>query len=118
MSDSAASSVPPCRDTCARCILHAAQGELPWSEDLYRSLSSFYNGLGVGSICCALLGAAMVFGLSCSEADARQKTLLLFQRIQGKYGTLYCPRLRSPEDDCQALLQDIDRLTHEILDEP
>ena len=120
MSDSTASSLPsPCQEACARCILRAAQGEVPWSEDLYRSLSSFYNGLGIGSICCGLLGAVMVIGLNCPDEQlARQKTLRLLDKVQQKYGSLYCPRLKDPSDDCQALLEDIQQLTRETLREP
>jgi hypothetical protein len=123
MSDSSALSVSSssfsCPDTCARCILFSfceeGRAGRPDTDPLYRSLASFTNGLGIGSICCGLLGAAMLFGLHGSEEEARQKTLLLFQAIQEKYGSLYCPHLKQEGDDCQALLSEIRRQTERLL---
>jgi len=106
----------PCKDTCARCILYAFQQDFSPSSELYRSLASLYNGLGVGSICCGLVGAIMAIGLACDdENQAREKTLLLLHHIQEKYGSLYCPRLHSYEDDCHSLLEDITTYTRNIL---
>ncbi len=106
----------PCENTCARCVLHAFQQDFSPSSELYRSLASFYNGLGVGSICCGVVGAVMAIGLACNdETQAKEKTLLLLQHVQEKYGCLYCPRLRSYEDDCRSLLEDITMFTRNIL---
>ena len=112
--------IDSCEETCARCVLRAFYPEMTVSSELYSSLSSFYNGLGIGSLCCGLIGGLMAIGLSCGENErlAREKSLQLMQYIQEKCGSLYCPRLRSDADACHALLEDIITYTKNILSSP
>lgn len=106
---------------CAQLVLKHAEARLgrPWPADIYRANASFYSGLGIGGICCGLLGALCVLGLVYDEDEAKQKGLILMEQFQALYGTLLCPRLQQiTSDDCDAILTTINRLLDPLLPEP
>ena len=106
---------------CAQQILKYTEIDLkhPWPEEVYKAHAAFHSGLGIGSICCGLLGAISVLGMLYDEDTARQKVLVLLDQFQAIYGTLLCPRLQQiTQDDCESILLTIHRILQPLLPEP
>ena len=106
---------------CAQQVLQYAADRrgIPWSPEVYKANAAFHSGLGIGSICCGLLGAFSVLGMLYDEDTARQKCLILMDQFQAIYGTLLCPRLQKMTDDeCTSIIQTINRLLEPLILEP
>lgn len=106
---------------CAQQVLQYAADyrKIPWSPEVYKANAAFHSGLGIGSICCGLLGAFSVLGMLYDEDTARQKCLILMDQFQAIYGTLLCPKLqRLTDDECASVIQTINSLLEPLIQEP
>jgi C_GCAxxG_C_C family probable redox protein len=105
---------------CSQAIIKAAEQRFgiyvpPQSIDLCKGVS---NGLGAGNICCALIGAVMVFGLLYNEATVKSLRIKLLDAFQQTRGSLNCSVLTKRGRDssvCESIVGDVAELTEEII---
>ncbi len=101
---------------CAVCILLACREEYGGdiSADCLRGCEGFCSGLGIGSLCGALLGSIMAIGIFCE--DVALDRLIFMDRFNSRLGSMRCSKLRrSPgcghiiEISCDILSELIDK---------
>ena len=100
---------------CAACIL-AACGEqygADISEDCLKGCESFYNGLGIGGYCGAVLGSVMAIGIFCE--DMPLKRLMFMESFSAKLGSMNCSELRS-RTDCRHIIEISCDILSELID--
>ena len=85
-------------------------------EEAEQSCCAVSSGFGVGSICCALVGAVLLFGLLFSEEKAKTLRMQLFVLFHDKYESLNCCAISAHRQDCIEVIGDIAVLTEELIE--
>lgn len=86
-------------------------------EEAQQSCCAVSSGFGVGSICCALVGAVLLFGLLFSEEQAKLLRMKLFVLFHDKYETLNCCAISAKRQDCIEVIGDIAELTEQLIEQ-
>lgn len=104
-------------ENCSRAILRAASEKygFPLSQEMLDSCNAISAGFGVGGMCSALVAAAMVLGVLFPTDEAKQKSLLLFFRVQEQFGCIDCCKLSAGREDCNSLIGEISEIIEEII---
>ena len=104
-------------ENCSRAILRAAaeQYGFPLSQELIDSCNAISAGFGVGGMCSALVAAVMVLGILFPTDEAKQKSLILFYRVQERWNCIDCCRLSANKEDCNDLIGEISAMLEEII---
>jgi C_GCAxxG_C_C family probable redox protein len=105
---------------CSQAVIKAAEHRFgirvpAQSIDMCRGVN---NGFGSGNICCALIGAVMVFGIMFSESKTKALRIKLLDAFAQRRGSLSCGALtRNGRDSsvCVGIVGDIAELTEEII---
>jgi C_GCAxxG_C_C family probable redox protein len=102
---------------CSRCIIMAAAEKFgfPLPQEVSDCCCGVNNGFGVGTICSALVGSVMVFGILFSEEKTKLMRLELFIQFQEKYGGLNCCMISACREDCDDVIGDIAELTEKLI---
>ena len=85
-------------------------------EEIEQGCCAVSSGFGVGSICCALVGAVLLFGLLFSEEKAKLLRMQLFVLFHDKYESLNCCAISANRQDCTDVITDIATLTEELIE--
>lgn len=106
-------------ENCSRAILRAAAEEygFPLSEELLNSCNAISAGFGVGGMCSALVAAVMVLGILFPTEEAKQKSLLLFCKMQERWHCIDCCRLSANRENCNDLIGEISEILEEVIRE-
>lgn len=101
--------------SCAECILKACGEEygIEISEDCLKSCEGFYNGLGIGGCCGALLGSIMAIGIFCDDISLDR--LRLLDEFNSRLGSINCSKLRSPSG-CEHIIEISCDILTELID--
>lgn len=104
-------------ENCSRAILRAASEkyEFPLSQEMLDSCNAITAGFGVGGMCSALVAATMVLGVLFPVDEAKQKSLLLFFRVQEQWNCIDCCRLSADRENCNSLIGEISAILEEII---
>ncbi len=104
---------------CSFVILKAGaeKYKLTLPEEAEQSCCAVSSGFGVGSICCALVGAVMLFGLLFSEEKAKLLRMQLFVLFHDKYETLNCCAISAHREDCTDVITDVASLTENLIEQ-
>ena len=102
---------------CSFVILKAGAEKygLTLPEEAEQSCCAVSSGFGVGSICCALVGAVMLLGLLFSEEKAKLLRMQLFVLFHDKYKTLNCCAISAHIETCVEVIADVATLTEELI---
>ena len=98
-----------CGYNCSQCILKSFEDKFSYTVDpiLYKTLNAVNTGFGVGSICSALAGGVMIFGLIFDEITAQKARLRLLASFDSYYNTLNCSALsnkRTVHGSCEKII--------------
>jgi len=106
-------------ENCSRAILRAAaeKFEFSLSDEMIDSCNAVSAGFGIGGMCSAIVAGVMVLGVLFPTDEAKQKSLLLFLKAQGKWNCMDCCRLSANREDCSELIGEIAELVEEIIKE-
>lgn len=104
-------------ENCSRAILRGAaeKYDFPLSEELLDSCNAISAGFGVGGMCSALVAAVMVLGILFPTDEAKQKSLLLFCRVQERWNCIDCTRLSANRENCNDLIGEISGILEEVI---
>jgi C_GCAxxG_C_C family probable redox protein len=107
---------------CAQCIMKAVDESynLNISDDVYSALSNLGKGLGIGSVCGALLAGMMVFGIIANERTAKAMRIRLFYDFTSLYSEIHCAKLirtTHETDGCDGLVEELSDIIKRIIDE-
>lgn len=86
------------------------------SEEAEQGCCAVSSGFGVGSICCALVGAVVLFGLLFSEEKAKLLRMQLFVLFHDKYETLNCCAISAQRQDCMEVIADVADITEQLIE--
>ncbi len=102
---------------CSSCIIMAASEKFNFAipQQISDCCGGINNGFGVGTICSALVGSIMVFGILFSEETTKLMRLELLMRFQSKYGGLNCCMISACREDCDEVIGDIAEYTDELI---
>ena len=78
---------------CSQCIIKAACDKycIPFDENILNMNLGVYGGFGVGSICCALVGAILALGLIFkNENDLKRKRMELILYFKNEFSCINC----------------------------
>ncbi len=100
---------------CAACILLACGEEYgkDISSDCLKSCESFCGGLGVGSLCGALLGSLMAIGIFCEDISTDK--LIFMDKFNSRLGSMLCSKLRT-SDGCGHIIEISCDILSELID--
>lgn len=104
-------------ENCSRAVLRAASEQFgfPLSQELLDGCNAISAGFGVGGMCSALVAAVMVLGIMFPTDEAKQKSLILFCRVQERWNCIDCCRLSANREDCNDLIGEISAILEEII---
>jgi len=104
-------------ENCSRAVLRAAAEKygFPLSQELLDCCNGISAGFGVGGTCSALVAAVMVLGILFPVDEAKQKSLILFCRVQEQWNCIDCCRLSANREDCNDLIGEITAILEEII---
>ena len=85
---------------CSQCIIKAFEEKYGQrvSEDVYKWLSAINTGLGVGTVCSALMAGIMVFGLVFDETKAARARLKLLAAFDAYFNSINCSGLNESKN--------------------
>lgn len=97
---------------CSQCVLKAFEDKFSYTVDqsLYESLNAVSTGFGVGSICSALVGGVIIFGLVFDKITAQRARLKLLANFEAYYNTLNCSGLnnaRTGYGSCERIISSV-----------
>ncbi len=106
-------------ENCSRAILVAAAEEFGFSlsEEMMDSCNAISAGFGIGGMCSALVAGVMVLGILFPTEEAKQKSLLLFFKVQENWNCVDCCRLSANRENCNELIGQIAELLEEVIRE-
>ncbi len=86
---------------CSQCIIKAFEQKYGYaiSDEIYSSLSAVNTGLGVGSVCSALIAGIMIFGLVFDEDTAHRARLKLLAFFDAYFESINCSGLNSSKNE-------------------
>ncbi len=102
-------------NSCAVCILLACAEEYGCdiSEDCLCGCECFYNGLGIGSLCGAVLGSLMAIGIFCEDISLDR--LIFMDKFSERLGSMRCPKLKSTVG-CERIIEISCDILSELID--
>ncbi|MBE6008624.1 MAG: hypothetical protein E7235_05435 [Lachnospiraceae bacterium] len=105
---------------CSQCILKAFEDKYSYHIEptLYKSLNAVNTGLGVGSVCSAIVAGIMIFGLVFDDATAHRTRLKLLADFDAYYGSINCSGLnnaRTRYGSCEKIISAAAYFTEMIL---
>ncbi len=100
---------------CCRCILLACDDyfKLNLSRDFFNSSRCFYNGLGIGHCCGAVLAGLMVISTMCE--DFKFYRLEFLDKFQREFKSYNCCYIKN-NFDCEKVIEFTCQLILDIID--
>lgn len=104
---------------CAAAIVKAGAEKYGFclTKEMEESCSAVNCGFGIGSLCCALVGSVLLFGILLPQEEAKRLRMTLFVQFHEIYGNLDCACLSACRQDCSDVIGTVAELTERLLAE-
>ena len=105
---------------CSQSVLKAFEEKYSYTIEpsLYKSLDAVNTGFGIGSLCSAIVGGIMIFGLVFDDITAHRARLKLLTHFDVYYNSVNCSglnRARTPYGGCDKIISSAAYFTELIL---
>ncbi len=105
---------------CSQCIIKAFQEKYGQaiSPEIYSALSAINTGLGIGTVCSAIVAGVMLFGILFDEETAHRLRLKLLTYFDAYFGSINCSGLSRSKNNyngCDKVISMAAYFTEQIL---